>query len=293
MKKISRLQLTEVGIFLALIIGVPMLIILFLFGSRTELAKSAYDDPLLDTILQDYYKDSPTRANFSGNEVTNRTELDSYVQKSIATHTGRYAVYMQSFTKNDSVTYNENEKFTLASLAKLVTAVVYYSKYNFGDSSMDAQIAAMMKTSDNGAFDQVLQRIQISTIETFLKDNNISSNEIDFESNEGTASGIMKILLLLKESSYIDQTERQFLYSNMTHTKFEDRLPYLLPDTAQVAHKVGQYGSAYNDAGIILSDNHEQFAVVVLTEDGETSNEIEYIQNTSLALYQYYINTKL
>jgi beta-lactamase class A len=48
--------------------------------------------------------------------------------------------------------------------------------------------------------------------------------------------------------------------------KLNQRLPYLLPPQAKVAHKTGTGARNQNDAGIVFSDGEPRFIIVVLTD---------------------------
>lgn len=48
--------------------------------------------------------------------------------------------------------------------------------------------------------------------------------------------------------------------------KFNQRLPYLLPPQAKVAHKTGTGARNQNDAGVVFSDGDPRFIIVTLTD---------------------------
>ena len=66
-----------------------------------------------------------------------------------------------------------------------------------------------------------------------------------------------------------------------------DRLPALLPEGTQVAHKTANWSNATHDAGIVFSPG-ATYVIVVLTDFGFQDDGAKPVAQLSRAVYDYY-----
>ncbi len=74
------------------------------------------------------------------------------------------------------------------------------------------------------------------------------------------------------------------------NTKFNDRLPALLPETVKVAHKIGTQVKVFNDVGIVFAQ--KPYIVSVMTDNINEAEAANVIANISKKIFDYVNNDR-
>ena len=74
----------------------------------------------------------------------------------------------------------------------------------------------------------------------------------------------------------------------LKNNKYDEKIPKLIPTTASVFNKSGEYPSMENDAAIIVTDKGA-YILCITTNNSTNKKEVKAIQNTSKEIYDEYI----
>lgn len=225
-----------------------------------------------------------------------------------------YAISVKNLHTGEVINKNETKLFDAASTSKLVIAAYVYSKAAAGSLSLGTKatikesdlesgsgviktaggtftyrelVKAMLKHSDNAAANalvRILSRAKIHNygLEIGLKHTN------RLKGNESTAEDLRHVAELIYEGKVTTKTLTAELLGNLQNTDFEDRLPVLLPEGANVYHKIGNgIGGEFHDVGVV--EYHGiTYSIAVLTDDFKTAKLARAaIQKASLRIFKY------
>ncbi len=84
--------------------------------------------------------------------------------------------------------------------------------------------------------------------------------------NEVTASGLVKILRVIQDATWIGPDSRDRILKILFDQKFNAMIPKKLPSGVRVAHKTGEISTCCHDAGLIFYEDRKPYALAILTE---------------------------
>jgi beta-lactamase class A len=84
--------------------------------------------------------------------------------------------------------------------------------------------------------------------------------------NTVTASGLVRLLGLLREDRLFSEPERRQMLDILFAQEFNSMIPALLPASTQVAHKTGEISTCTHDAGLVLLPGRRPYALAILSE---------------------------
>ena len=76
----------------------------------------------------------------------------------------------------------------------------------------------------------------------------------------------------------------------LKNNKYDEKIPKLIPTTASVLNKSGEYPLIENDASIIVTDKGA-YVLCITTSNSSNKKEIQSIRNASKEIYDAYINS--
>lgn len=219
------------------------------------------------------------------------------IEKMIEPLRGKYGLYFQDLTNGEVLAINTQEKFTAASLIKLPVMLTLYREAEAGRIKLDAvyklqeadrrggagslqykavgyevtyrQLAELMgKQSDNTAFAIVSRQLGAERIQATI--DGLGMKNTSFVDNVTTAEDVGIFWERLYRGKVISDKNREEIFSFLTNTIWEDRIPAGLPKEIKVVHKIGTEVRVISDAGIVFAP--KPFILVIMSEG---VNEIE------------------
>ncbi len=197
---------------------------------------------------------------------------------------GDWAIVVEDLESGIRVNLNENAIFYAASLSKIPILMTVYSQIKTGlirpeDSvvylEMDFESGSgslqyapvgeaysvrelagrMIRESDNVAKNMLLRKVGYSSVRQLLELNKANATELT--NNTSTAADVSLLLKIIYSESRKGDPYANEMVDFLSTTVFHDRLPNLLPDEIQVAHKIGTWGEtgSFHDCGIIYGRN--------------------------------------
>jgi len=287
-----------------------------IFAVKNRVAKSTFDNNMENKIIQDYYKeDSDKKKDLPFDDlgsVSDISDMNAELKQETENLTGSYGIYIKNLTNGEEYGLNQDQKFTAASLAKLFVVGAAYQKMqeepDFIDQNIflrnedrvdgngslfsdqlgssynpDFLIEKMLSQSDNTAFTIMTRALGMSYVNKYIDKNGFANT--DFGNNDSSPKDIGLFLDKLNSEQLMQKEFKDQMLGYMQNTAFEDRLPYYLPKSVKVSHKIGTWGGAYSDAGIVFSG--DPYIIVVMTDGANQDEAVNTIRKISDVVYRY------
>jgi beta-lactamase class A len=204
-----------------------------------------------------------------------------------------------------------DEVFTAASVIKVPIALCVYHEVEAGHLKLDDQwemlpddvsdgtgvlqseapgtkftvarlLGVLIRQSDNTAATMFRRVLTIEKIDAYMAELGApNSRQVSVTTPRETAS----LFYQLWRGNILTPAHRDELLGLLETTAFNDRIPAGVPSGVPVAHKIGMYGSALNDAGIIFAQR--PYIVAVFTDTADWDAAAETIRVISAALYEF------
>ncbi|MFA7309110.1 MAG: serine hydrolase [Patescibacteria group bacterium] len=256
----------------------------------TGIASSSFDENIEQKVFSDYTKEAENlRIKYNGISFFNPEgyygvdDLNTKITQRLSGLSGNYGVYTYNIKTGEEAGYNFNQKFTMASIAKIFAASSLYA--NQGTKVRVGIVQSMLHASDNGAFSQAISEVGVHNIVEGISHSGVS--DIDFVGNEAKPKSIGQYLTLLSQEKILNHENTASILSFMKGTTNEERLPASLPEGTDIAHKVGTWSGAYSDAGIV-NTSFGSYVVVVMSDGVRYDEAVSAIQDTSRIIYEFW-----
>lgn len=274
---------------------------------------------LLYLVLRPTQKN--TAASVKGVKTENsRQALRKVVEEALQGSRASYAVAIKNFKTGDSFYLNEHKKYLTASLYKVwVMAVVtrqiqegklketdvlkqevkiLNEKFNIASEEADLDegivelsvkdaLEKMITISDNYAALLLSEKVGISSVKNFLAQNEFKESFVG-EPPTSTALDIMLFFEKLYMGELADAEYTEKMITILKNQRFNEIIPYYLPDGVIVAHKTGQLYTVAHDAGIIYTDNNGDYGIVLLSGGSDILGAKERMAKISGDVYHYF-----
>jgi beta-lactamase class A len=224
---------------------------------------------------------------------------------------GRYGVAVIDQDGGALFGTHADELFTAASVIKVPIALFAYHEVEGGRLKLDDQwemlsedvsdgtgvlqseapgtkftvarlLDVLIRQSDNTAAAMFRRVLTIEKIDAYMADLGApNSRQVAVTTPRETAS----LFYQLWRGNILTPAHRDELLGLLQTTAFNDRIPAGVPSGVPVAHKIGMYGSALNDAGIIFAGRPYILAVFTDTADWDAAAETTRV--ISAALYEF------
>lgn len=232
----------------------------------------------VDSINQQ--EDNKDSLNGIGSEKTGR--IKNELSKYLSGLEGHYGVYYYNLVTKESFGINECEEFTAASTIKVPINLYLYRKIkngevnplgtlkyirddfeggtgiiqsqSFGKKYTIKQLSRLSIThSDNVATNMLLRYMGIKNVKNYMRD--IGGAVVKDNKNVSCPKDLGLYMKHVYEFSKNNGDMGMELMDSLLNTKFNDRIPALLPSSIKVAHKIGTQVKTVNDVGIVFKDN--------------------------------------
>lgn len=247
--------------------------------------------------------------------------LDPIIKEELEGTKGKYSVVVKDLDSGASYFYNEHQKYQAASLYKLwVMAVAYKqleegkikendvlksdvaeinARFNIATESAELKegeisfpvnlaLKQMITISHNYSALLLAQKVKLSNITAFLKDQHLTESKIG-QPPQTTAYDIANFLEALYNGQLANPNSTNTMLDLLKAQRLNNKLPKGLPENTSIAHKTGELGGVTHDAGIVYSDKGNYIIVVMSDSTFPTAAE-ERIANISKGVYEYLVN---
>lgn len=230
----------------------------------------------------------------------------------IAALEGRYGIYFLDISSGLEFGVNENDEFYAASTVKIPLAlflaiqmeegtikpdkILEYTVQDFESGCGSLQygefgtkhtvlelIELSLRVSDNIAANMLLRAIGYSNLKDFMR--SIGGRVVDEDRNI-TCPKDMALYMLKVYSFSLQSAYGEIVLSHLKNTVFNDRLPALLPNNVQVAHKIGNWHDSYHDVGIVFTEN--PYVISIMSEGSSAKDAYREIGNISRMIFDFF-----
>lgn len=208
---------------------------------------------------------------------------------------GDLSVYYKNLTTNESVIVDEDRKYYMASLYKVILTLYLLDKVKNKQLSLDEKIGTSSATLEfaldkiitesNNDYAQLLAREYGWTeIETQMKE----KLGIEFTFSEGLETSVKSIGLLYEDialSLKISSEESSYLLALLKDQKKTGKLPKYLPSTIYSHNKTGEFEEFSHDAGIFYTPK-ANYILVFMSKTKNPSETNEQMALMSKDIYE-------
>ncbi len=307
-----------VRILLISVVGVAGLYFLLSYMVKLEKTNSRVISPLTDSIVTTPTVIPPAEDGSRANS----ERLKDVVDGALEGATGSYGIYIKNFKTGESYVSGEHNVFNPASLYKLWVMAAVYQKIQDGQLAedqvlredvsvlnqkfdIDPELAEktegvitfsvrealqqMITISDNYAALLLTEKIGLSSVAAFLKENDLTGSAV------GTTGGfpvstpydIARFFEKLYRGDVANPKYTAEMITLLKNQKLNNGIPKYLPDASRVANKTGEIDRFKHDAGIIYTDSGD-YSIVVMSESSYPPGAQERIARVSKAVFDYF-----
>lgn len=253
-----------------------------------------------------------------------QTTLKETIEQALLGAKGTYGILIKSLETGVGYSNNEHRIYKAGSLYKLWIMAEVFKKLEEGTLQEDQILTAEVKTlnkkfgidpntaeltegvitssirdalrqmitiSHNYAALLLTEKLRLSTIAKFLKDNGFNESRVGISGEDPITSAYDIALFLEKLSGgkLANPENTTKMLDLLKRQQLNDKLPKYLPSDTPVAHKTGEISYSSHDAGIVYTPNNN-YLIVILSDSDYPPGAEERIALVSKAVYDYFSN---
>lgn len=227
-----------------------------------------------------------------------------------------YSILVIDYTSDFEMALNDRVIYTAASVNKIPILAALYAQAAAGKIDLDDSVTIqakdvqdygtgviryqkpgssysiktlarlMMQKSDNTAAYVLAQyTVGISTIQKLVDSWGLT--QTDIETNKTSNRDMALLMKKIYNREITDTAHTQEMLAFFKDTDFEDRLPAMLPDTANVYHKIGTEIGTVHDVGIIEDGNLLYYIGIFTNDIHDEEQASEQLAEVSKAVYDF------
>ncbi|WP_142062789.1 serine hydrolase [Pseudarthrobacter sp. B4EP4b] len=190
----------------------------------------------------------------------------------------RIGLAMADISGDAALTFGDQEDFTAASTAKIITAAAYYHLVETGEASLDDplgdydaafQLEAMVNESNNDSWLLLMDAVGYPRLIDYASSIGIT---YDPEKNLLTPAGMALVLKQLYAGDLLNPDNTKQLLGYMQDTNNEELIPAGSQSGIEVFHKYGEFDGELHDAAI-LAYRGSTFVLVIYTENEDGTQD--------------------
>ncbi|HEX8062490.1 MAG TPA: serine hydrolase [Allosphingosinicella sp.] len=221
---------------------------------------------------------------------------------------GEYGFAALDLATGESISFNGDQVFPMASTMKIAVAAAYLGEVDSGRRTLDDPIAgtsalklmdAMITHSDNRATDLLIASLGgPAAVDNWLRANNLAGIRVDRTiaqllsarrdlrdiRDSSTPTAMLGLLRLIDSGAALTPQSRQILLDMMRRCATgSNRIRGILPPGATVEHKTGTLSGYTGDVGFLTTPGGRRIAVAFFARGG--SNRPAVIATAARAIY--------
>lgn len=320
----KRKKLIKILLFIFIgAIGLYVVSNQFIKNEQSSSANRANDSTEMTNPLTTFVSTSPIASPTAiENTQAEMNSLKEVVNNALEGTKGTYGIAIKNLKSGQSYYANEHKVFEAGSLYKLwIMAVVYQQiqdgkltkdqvfsedvailnqKFNIDPDSAEQTegtvtftvhdaLNQMITISHNYAALLLTEKIKLSSVATFLKENGLAESTVGINSDFPTATPYDIALFFenLYEGKLANQQYTDEMINLLKNQQLNDGLPKYLLDKSKVANKTGEIDLFKHDAGIVFTDKGD-YILVVMSESNSPSSAQERIALVSKGVFDYF-----
>lgn len=210
-----------------------------------------------------------------------------------AENPGEYGIAAVDLATGETISFNGNEPFPMASTMKVAVAAAYLSDVDDGRRSLDDVIAGvsartlmeqMITRSDNRATDLLIARLGgPAEIHAWLRAHDLSGIRVDRTiaqllaarrdlrdvRDSSTPTAMLRLLRTIDGDEALSPASRRLLLDMMSRCRTgSNRMRALLPAGTKVEHKTGTLSGYTGDVGFVTLPDGRRIAVALFARGG-------------------------
>jgi beta-lactamase class A len=239
--------------------------------------------------------------------------LEQRLAAMAAENPGEYGIAAVDLTTGETISFNGDEAFPMASTMKIAVAAAYLAEVDAGRRSLDETIAgssalrlmdAMMVRSDNRATDLLMNSLGgPGAVDRWLRAHNLTGIRVDRTiarllsdrrdlrdvRDSSTPTAMLGLLRLIDSGPALSSESRRLLLDMMRRCATgSNRIRGILPFGATVEHKTGTLSNYTSDVGFLTTPTGRRIAVAFFARYG--SNRPAVIATAARAIYDAFAN---
>lgn len=324
LKRLRRRKRRWIKILLfVFIVSIGLFLIFNYFIKEKANDASKMASPLATSAVSISPTANPSPA--SGVQITDGA-LKDVVENALVGTKGTYGIVIKNLKTGETYYSNEHKVFVTGSLYKLWVMATVYEQIQNGQLTEDQVLSEdvatlnqkfnidpdlaeqtegtvtfsvhdalkqMITISHNYAALLLTEKIKLSSVATFLKENGFTESIVgtNGDSPTATASDIALFLEKLHNGELANQQYTDEMINLLKNQQLNDGLPKYLPDKSIVANKTGEIDLFKHDAGIVFTDKGD-YIIVMMSESDAPPAAQERIALVSKAVFDYFENKK-
>lgn len=254
-------------------------------------------------------------------EDLSKPNLTDTVQKSLEGTKGTYGIYIKNLKTGETYTQLDQMPFTSASLYKLWVMAVVVDRLEKGSMqrqevltadivdlnkafniasesaelkegkislSTNSALSQMITISHNYAALLLAKKVGLASVAKFLKDNGFSESHIG-SPPQTSARDMGSFFEKLYTGKIGNNSQSSQMLTLLRLQQINDRIPGLLPEGIEVAHKTGEIDFYKHDAGIVFGKKSD-YIIVLLSKTSSPKAAVDRMAELSKAVYDYFEN---
>jgi beta-lactamase class A len=186
----------------------------------------------------------------------------------------RIGLALADISGDAALTFGDQEDFTAASTAKIITAAAYYHQVETGEAALDDplgdydaafQLEAMVNESNNDSWLLLLDAVGYPELIAYAASIGVT---YDPEENLLTPAEMALVLKQLYAGDLLNPDNTAELLSYMQETNNEELIPAGSQAGIEVFHKYGEIDGELHDAAV-LAYHGSTFVLVIYTENAD------------------------
>lgn len=155
--------------------------------------------------------------------------------------------------------------------------------------TVEQALNQMITISHNYAALLLTERVKLSSVSQFLKDNHFDESKVSATSDPPTSSAYDIALFFEKlyNGKLVDTGSSMEMLEILKNQQLNDKIPKNLPDNIEIAHKTGEIDYFSHDGGIVFTPKGD-YIIVVLSESDTPAAANDRIADLSEAVYNYF-----
>ncbi|MBU5317368.1 serine hydrolase [Clostridium bornimense] len=283
-------------------------------SNTTDIGDNNNDTSTTNAITDDKYESIKSNINSIVANNFNRTSIkfslafkdlsreDTYSinsRKTVSAGTIKIFIMAEAFNEAQNGTLKLDDNITLTDNMKASGAGILRDRKAGETFTIKDLIDLMMLKNDNTATNILINKLGIDNINNYIKSLGCNDTELNRTmmdqnainrgiQNYTSVNDLTLVLSKIYQKKCINEHYDALMLDILKNNKYDEKIPKLIPTTAPVFNKSGEYPSMENDAAIIVTDKGA-YILCITTNNSTNKKEVKAIQNTSKEIYDEYI----